>query len=266
MDPHYQYVSTLCKGKNLIVIQDTTQLNYEHHSGLIDTEQLGLLGDNKSRGLHVHPCLVMDADQNNLVLGYSHSKIHNRSREIGNRHERIYKNQALEEKESYRWVEEALSSKQNLTEAQSIIFVSDRESDMYAILSQVPDDKTHLVIRARTRRAFELENEEGEIIKTSTLKTILGYGQVEIKGGIGKKNKARTAKVEIKGNRVEICKIETLKSNTGLHFAQKNSTVCSGGNRNSARRNQNRRTASLDVAYRYGSGRAQPGPKHHPYL
>jgi len=221
MEPHYQYVSKLCRGKNLIVIQDTTQLNYEHHSGLIDPEELGLLGDNKSRGLHVHPCLVMDADQNNLVLGYSHFKIHNRSREIGNKHERIFRNQPLEEKESYRWVEEALSSKQNLADARSVIFVSDRESDMYAIWSQVPDHKTHLVIRARSRRAFELENEEGEIIKTSTLQTILGYAEVKIKGGIGKKDKARTAKVEIKGNRVEICKRKTLKSNTGLHFAKK---------------------------------------------
>jgi hypothetical protein len=58
------------------------------------------------------------------------------------------KNRPIEEKESIRWINTALSAKQNISNAGMITVVGDRESDIFEIFERIPDQKTHLIVRA----------------------------------------------------------------------------------------------------------------------
>lgn len=68
--------------------------------------------------------------------------------------ERKYKQQPIEEKESYKWIEVAQKSKKTLEQATSITFIQDREGDIYELFAQVADEAKnhHLLVRSRTTR------------------------------------------------------------------------------------------------------------------
>ena len=60
--------------QHALIIQDTTQPNYERHRGRIKPNSgLGVIGDNKSLGYFMHPTLVMNAESVN-VYGVSDIK------------------------------------------------------------------------------------------------------------------------------------------------------------------------------------------------
>ena len=143
----------LAKGRQLLCIQDTCEVNLSGHKGRLKPNS-GLGRSDKSDTSHcfkLHPGLVLDAFSLS-PLGFSHIKIFHRPEEMPNRAERKYKSQPIEEKESYKWVELAEKSKEVLAGAESVTFIEDREGDIYEQFAIVPDGKHHLLIRSRTTR------------------------------------------------------------------------------------------------------------------
>ncbi|MBK7964733.1 MAG: hypothetical protein IPK10_05200 [Bacteroidetes bacterium] len=61
---------------------------------------------------------------------------------------RIYKQQSIQEKESYKWIKASENAKALLSEASSITIIEDREGDIYDQFCIVPDERTHLIIRS----------------------------------------------------------------------------------------------------------------------
>lgn len=139
--------------KNVMVVQDTSEINYEHHAGYLsrNDRDLGPTGNNKDIGFFIHPCIVIDLyDQ--MLLGASDVYIWNRRYDKKDKNEREYKKEPIEEKESFRWIAAAQRSKVVLKEATSILFVSDRESDIYEEFIDIPDQKTDVLIRSKENR------------------------------------------------------------------------------------------------------------------
>jgi hypothetical protein len=66
--------------KEVIVVQDTTELNYQDHINYLDLEdrELGPTGDNSEMGFFLHPNLVID-QSTKVGLGFSCIKIWNRN-------------------------------------------------------------------------------------------------------------------------------------------------------------------------------------------
>lgn len=62
----------------------------------------------------------------------------------------------IEEKESYKWIESSLNSKKVLEKAGEIIIIQDREGDIYEQFCVVPDNRTHLLVRAKAIRELTL--------------------------------------------------------------------------------------------------------------
>lgn len=60
----------------------------------------------------------------------------------------------IKEKESYKWIESSENSKKVLGQAKEIIIIQDREGDIYEQFGIVPDQKTHLLVRARANRTL----------------------------------------------------------------------------------------------------------------
>ena len=109
-------INSLVSGKHVLVVNDTTEFNYESHKNYLSKrdEELGPVGNNNDIGFFCHPGLVVDTS-NGVALGFSYLKIWNRSWDKKSKEERDYKKQDIEEKESYRWIECGLKSKEVLT-------------------------------------------------------------------------------------------------------------------------------------------------------
>ncbi len=115
----------------------------------------------------------------------------------------MYKKQTIEEKESYRWIQSGLNSKEVLSTAQSITIVEDREGDIYEQFCIVPDEKTHLVIRSRDNR--NLSNGE-KLYDSLAAEPLAGCYSFGIEADKRKGQKKRTVHVEVRYRRVLIQK------------------------------------------------------------
>jgi hypothetical protein len=60
----------------------------------------------------------------------------------------------IEQKESYKWIDTSLHTKQALTTARQLVIIQDREGDIYEQFGVIPDERTHLLIRAKTNRVL----------------------------------------------------------------------------------------------------------------
>jgi hypothetical protein len=80
------------KGKHVLAIEDTSEINYQHHRGKLSRcdKELGPVGNDKDIGFFIHPMLVLDRD-NAFPLGLADTYIWNRSWDKKNKTERNYK-------------------------------------------------------------------------------------------------------------------------------------------------------------------------------
>lgn len=191
--PHER--ATLERAKHcshLLLIDDTTELDYTSHKAL---EGAGRLDHQKRSGFYAHNHLLVDEDSG-VALGLCGSHIWTRELETkGGQHKQM----PFPEKESYRWFEgyqQACSIAASLPNAE-VIFVADRESDIYEIFTELSKNENTekpaagLIIRAGRDRALR---EKGEsLFDTVRSAPELGTYQIDFK----KKQQTR----KVKGNR-----------------------------------------------------------------
>ncbi len=195
-------------GKHVLCIQDTTEINYAHHSGKLKyaDEQLGPLGNNKDVGFFVHPTLVLDAQQG-FPLGFGHIHLWNRCWDKGTKYTRSYAQQPIEEKESYRWIDSSLTVRSRLEGASKVTFIADREGDIYQEFALVPNQWTDVLIRSRSdRRLFE---EEATLYESLASSELAHRYEIKIRGNNGRKK--RRARLEVRFKKVRLQKPSKLK-------------------------------------------------------
>jgi hypothetical protein len=143
-----------CAGQHVLLIQDTSELNYQAHAGRV--KGLGTVGNGSDAGLFVHPVLAVQADEG-ACLGLAHLHLWQRTRAKtpGYRDRGL----PIEEKESRRWVDAARRAGERTAEAAMVTVVADRESDIYEMWDRLPDERTHLLIRACRDRALPGQQE-----------------------------------------------------------------------------------------------------------
>lgn len=133
-------------GRHVLVLQDTTELNFSGHVGR--KRGFGTVGNGIDIGLLVHPQLAVDADGSGIV-GLAGATVINRT-ERPDKHRRARK---LTEKESWRWLAGAETAGRVLWQARSITVVGDRESDIYEEFARRPAN-VDLLTRAAQDRAL----------------------------------------------------------------------------------------------------------------
>jgi hypothetical protein len=198
-------VNELAEGRHVLVINDTTEFNYQKHINFLDKEDehLGPTGNNKDIGFFFHPGFVIDSDRN-IGLGFSYVKIWNRSFDKLDKHQRKYQSLPIHEKESYRWIECGLESKKNLSLAKQITLVADRESDIYEEFVMVPDKQTHLLIRScKNRLLYDVKDGLYEYVSSSELK---GTYSIKIKSDKKTNRTPRKAEIEVRYTKVKIAR------------------------------------------------------------
>jgi hypothetical protein len=135
-------------GRDIVVIQDTTELNLGGRRAR--TNGYGPIGKGGAvRGLVLHVGLAVD-QTTGAIIGLVDAQVWNRDKgALKHRHAR-----ATVEKESQRWLDGAARSGEALAEANSITEVSDRESDIYEHFARRPGN-VDLLVRARHNRRIE---------------------------------------------------------------------------------------------------------------
>lgn len=177
-----------CLGKpHVLCIQDTVQLTYPTQP--LKKDEFGPTGDANTKGLFVHPGIIVDAS-NRDVLGISSIVTWCRDEKVLAQN----KQRPIDEKESIRWVNTALSAKHTINNAEMITVIGDRESDIFAVFERVPDERTHLIVRASHDRILDTDDRISEVLKNTE---IIGTHEIELPAITGKR-KARTATLAIK--------------------------------------------------------------------
>jgi Transposase DNA-binding len=195
--------SYLCQGRDVLVIEDSSEINVEnHHNRLQPDTGLGPTGNNKDIGFFIHTSLVLDASDQ-TALGFSDIQLWHRETDKQTKEQRDYKNQPIEQKESYKWIRACMHSKEHLAQAQSITFIEDREGDIYEQFATIPDERTHLLVRSRDNRKLAGGERLFEYLAAQPL---AGTYTVEIVGDIRKGVESRSALVEVRFCKVAISK------------------------------------------------------------
>jgi len=137
-----------CQDKRIICIADTSEANFTSHSGALSIKDpdIGPLTRSTDAGFFMHPSLCLDLEDG-FVLGLSDLLLYNRSWGQPDKYQRRYKELALEQNESYRWLACAQNSKQKLAQAAYVLFVFDREADIYELFHRLPDAKSDVLVR-----------------------------------------------------------------------------------------------------------------------
>jgi len=186
---------------HLLCIQDTTELNFSHHMGRINTEDedIGPVRNKGHAGFFCHPVLVIDPLLQ-LPVGISSIEIWNRSWDKLNRHERDYHHQHIKDKESYRWITSAQRTKKLLSCASSLTIIGDRESDIYDEFVLIPDKRTHLLIRSGIDRRLYGE----DVTLFEKLGSAKQRATYELDIHNNRKRASRKAKMSLKYEKVKI--------------------------------------------------------------
>jgi len=182
--------------KSVLCIQDTSEINlYNHRNRIRKDGSVGINGTVGSLGFFIHPSFVLDSETL-MPYGFSDVKVWNRTLEEPVK-ERSHKKNLLpiEEKESYKWIESSLNSKQALRHAKEVIIIQDREGDIYEQFCLIPDAKTHLLIRAKSNRILEGKQRLFEHLSSKSLQ---GSYTVDLEGDKRRGIKKRTATIEVR--------------------------------------------------------------------
>lgn len=116
--------------------------------------------------------------------------------------ERNYKELPIEEKESHRWLQSAITRKSNLESADLITVIGDSESDIYDELALVPDKKTHLLIRSCWNR--RLASQDCGLFEYLASLPVSATYSFTVKGN--RKRKSRCTQMELRFSEVTIAR------------------------------------------------------------
>lgn len=155
-----QTIRRMNKERTVLILQDTTELNFSTRPGCVG---LGQIGTNqtgaKSRGLELHSCLAVGGGSG-LPLGVPRLYGYAPKPAEGKDPHR-----PIEEKESFRWLEasEDAADIAAMIPDTRVISVADREGDMFELFDlrrRLPGTKAELLVRAKWDRCLEGTDEK----------------------------------------------------------------------------------------------------------
>ena len=207
LDVEGNRVGECARGRDILVIQDTTEINFSEHTR--SKRGFGTVGNGEDIGLFLHPQLVLDAE-NGGVLGLAGCTIMNRRQYV----KTPARKRPPNKRESRRWLEGMELAGRVLKDAARITVVADRESDIYEAFAKRPEN-VQLLTRAAQNRCLANGDYLFETLKKQPVATSYEI-DVPAKG----KRKARQATVALRYGSVELCRPNTSRKTCDVE------TVC----------------------------------------
>jgi hypothetical protein len=182
-------------GATLLALCDSSFLEFSHRSARGDMGDAGGPAASRVRGVWSHNVLLVER-QDLLPLGLLHQDYWVRDRRQRGKAARRLKT-PYQDKESYKWERAIDASCELLTDEQQsrVIFVCDREADVFELLHRVTHGPGRFVIRASWNRAL-VEHEPPLLLDAVDSLPVVGSRQVQIaqRGG----RPARLARLELR--------------------------------------------------------------------
>jgi hypothetical protein len=145
----------------VLAVQDTSDFNF---STLLRAEGLGYTAGSSVRGLLLHSTLALSPE--GLPLGLLTQQIWTRDpAEKGRRRDRRTK--AIQEKESYRWLDHAQAARAAIPGPTTVVHIADREGDIYEWLAAPRPTNAHLLVRAAQPHRVVVHGPDGQSGKLS---------------------------------------------------------------------------------------------------
>jgi hypothetical protein len=185
-----------CAGRTIVAAQDTTEINFGGRD--LVRRGLGCAGNGADLGFFIHPVIAVDA-ADEAVVGLLDAQIWTRDQDNDGTACRNRRKRKFDEKESGRWLEGVRRAAARCTEADRLIIVGDRESDIYSVFAQCPEG-ADLLVRASQNRAVE---EYERLFSAAETWSVLDVYAVPVPSR-GPGDKGRTAVVRLKAGKVEI--------------------------------------------------------------
>jgi hypothetical protein len=182
-----------------LAIQDTTEPDFSSHKNKMNGIGIGPIGDHRGVGFLLHPTYVID-QETGIPLGFGDVKLWNREFDA---EPKLHRKQfQIEEKESFRWIECAERVKENLYDAEEILFIADRECDIYEFFCRVPDYRSQFIVRAsQDRRLSGGEERLFQYVKSLPVK-----GKYKLLVPASKNRSKHYAEMKLKFSKVAIRK------------------------------------------------------------
>ena len=195
IEPHIrQTVARMKNYKTVLVISDTTFVNYNGHPKTVGLGSIGRYGTGKkhSQGLILH--VTYAVAPNGLPLGVLSIKVWTRPPEG------YGKDTDAREKESLRWIEEMEKAFNRCPKGTKMIYIADRESDIYGIFKRAAELGIEIVVRSKHDRRIKGDGLRIEDALNNTSPE--GRTVVEVNTVGGK----RKAILEITRSNIKICR------------------------------------------------------------
>ncbi len=208
----FQKINNLEYEETLLVIQDTSDINYSTHESKKD---IGPIQSYIKHGIKLHPSIVVTT--NRVPLGILACKMYSReeekteltAKELRKQKAKKRKKIPIEEKESYRWIESMEASKELAKKYtdRRIINIGDRECDFNEYISyckNIEEENLYFITRSFQKRNIK----EGEKLKKEIYKS-------ETKGEIsfiiqrGNRKRKITQKIKYKEMEVKVPKTQS---------------------------------------------------------
>lgn len=180
--------------RTVLLVQDTTELDYTRKKEKI--EGLGVLNHERRRGLLFHSLVAFSPDR--VCQGVLDLNIWSRKEEeFGKTKDRQHR--ALEDKESYRWVEGYRKAQQITSELPDteVLMVADSEADLYDLFEEaaaLEEGKAHWLVRGKHDRALSkkhADNSAIRLLEDLRSQKVLGYLKFDFAKKGRKKRKVR---------------------------------------------------------------------------
>jgi hypothetical protein len=203
LDPHYAATVGRVAGLGaVLVVQDSCFLNYTHHPG---TEGLGNIGSkgqkNQLRGVMLHSSLAVTPGTHR-VMGLLDQQVVVREGYQA-KDEKSKKMRRRGDRESEKWSRGARNVVGRLPEAGLLVFVFDREGDVFEAIEQIQDLGSRFVIRANHNRLLEAaDGERAYLLDATQKRPVLTRMSVTVPAGSGRKE--RTADVALRAGQYAI--------------------------------------------------------------
>lgn len=180
-ESYYNHTYNEVVGREVIVLHDTTEFNFNTFRDQfdIDDPDLGTVGNGKDIGFFNHCSMVIDA-KTSVPIGFSDIQLYNRSYHPEKKSSDDRKKIPLQEKESYRWIKAIEHSTEVCSKASRRWFVSDRESDIYAVYTCVNGPENYFVVRVAQNRIVQDKKGGQRLFDFIESKEIIGKYELEV--------------------------------------------------------------------------------------
>jgi hypothetical protein len=183
-----------CAGRRVLVVQDTTEINFSRRDG--KRHGFGPGGDGKTPGFFIHPAIAVDVESE-AVIGLADATVWTRGKGRNGAHG----NRRFAEKESERWLMSCRAAAGVLRASAAVTMVADRESDLYPLFAERPRT-LDLIVRAAQNRSLA---DGGLLFDALNEAEVLGRVEVRV-APRGPGDRARIAVVALRAAKVLIAR------------------------------------------------------------